>query len=67
MKELKTFRTAVNWIYDVLKEIELIQTEGKQPTLSEEEYLKEFEIDILPLDFKKCFKVYKCSFVNLKK
>lgn len=24
MKELNTFRSAINWVYDVLKEIELI-------------------------------------------
>jgi len=65
-KEFNTFITAINWIYDILREIALIFSEGKQPTLLEEEYLREFELDILPYDFKKQLLIHKCSFSALK-
>lgn len=65
-KEFASFITAINWIHDVLREIGLIFSEGKQPLAIEEEYLRDFELDILPLDFKKQLKIHKCSFTNLK-
>lgn len=65
-KEFTSFITAINWIHDVLREIGLIFSEGKQPLAIEEEYLRDFELDILPLDFKKQLKIHKCSFTNLK-
>lgn len=47
-KEFTSFITAINWIHDVLREIGLIFSEGKQPLAIEEEYLRDFELDILP-------------------
>lgn len=51
---------------EILREIGLIYTEGKQALPQEEEYILDFELDILPLDFKNQLKIHKCTFSSLK-
>lgn len=65
-KEFSTFINAINWMNEILREIGLIYTEGKQALPQEEEYILDFELDILPLDFKNQLKIHKCTFSSLK-